>query len=174
MKTRILFLIVLFMSITLSAQEMKTFTKNNYTIDYPATWASSEQKVQPSVQFIILSDESTQAKDKFRENLNLSKESLRGQKISTSEYAKISLDQVKAQIPNANIISNEPVTINGIEGEQIIWSADFGNSMVLKFNQFIFTRGDSGYALTFSSTVSEYDDYVKAADAMMKSFKFVN
>lgn len=65
-------------------QETKTFTKDNYTIDYPSSWEISKQKVQPSVKFIILSDESSLAKDQFRENINLAIEPLQGQSLSAS------------------------------------------------------------------------------------------
>ena len=123
---------------------------------------------------MILSNESSQEKDQFRENLNLSSESLQGQTLTSEEYANISLEQVSAQIPNAKITTNKATTLNGIDGKEIIWSADFGNGMVLKFKQLIFVRGGNGYALTFSSSAAEYDQYIKSADKMMMSFKFVN
>ncbi|SHG59342.1 hypothetical protein [Winogradskyella jejuensis] len=174
MKTRILTLALSFAMTFAFAQEMKTFTKDNYTIDYDTTWEISEQKIQPAVQFMILSDESTQAKDKFRENINLSAESLQGQELNAADYAKISLDQISVQIPGAKIITNESKKLNGIDCQEIIWSADFGNNMILKFKQVIFVRGGTGYALTFSSTTTEFDTYKESANKMLSSFKFVN
>lgn len=72
------------------------------------------------------------------------------------------------------MISNEPFDSNGTKAQKIIWSADFGNGMVLKFKQIAMIRGDNGYVLTFSSTTAEYDEYLKSADKMIGSFKFIN
>lgn len=167
--------IVLLLAMTFSfAQETKTFTKDNYTIDYISTWEASEQESQPAIQFMLFSDVSSQEKDNFRENINLSTEALQGNILSVSEYANKSLDLITAQIPNAVVSVNELIDLNGNKAQKIIWSADFGNGMVLKFKQLILIRGDKGYALTFSSTNTEYDQYVKFADKMMYSFKFIN
>ncbi|TCK67320.1 hypothetical protein DFQ05_1094 [Winogradskyella wandonensis] len=174
MKIRILTLALCITTTFAFAQEMKTYTKDNLTIDYDATWEISEQKMQPAVKFMILSDASSQISDSFRENINLSSESLQGQKMTATEYAKISLDQITSQIPTAKIISNESKKINGLDVQEIIWSADFGNNMILKFKQVAFVRGGEGYVFTFTSTTAEFDKYVESADKMFSSFKFVN
>lgn len=170
-------LFVLALSLLVSvafSQEMKTFTKDNYTIDYDSAWEINGNQTQPGVQFMIMSNESTQTKDGFRENINLASESLKGQVLTASEYLNIALEQIKAQIPTAKIISSKSIDINGIDANETVWSADFGNNMVLQFKQVALVRGGNGYVLTFSSSTAEYKDHIKSADLMMKSFKFVN
>ncbi len=174
MKTRILTSALSFAMTFAFAQEMKTFTKDNYTIDYDSTWETSVEKIQPGVKFMLMSNPSTQTKDNFRENINLSSESLQGQTLSASEYINLALEQIKAQIPTAKIITSKTIDLNGVEAYEVIWSADFGNNMILKFKQIALVRADNGYVLTFSSSTTEYDQYIKSADKMMMSFKFVN
>jgi len=174
MKTRILTLALSFTITFAFAQEMKTFTKDNYTIDYDAAWEANGDQSQPGVQFMIMSNPSTQAKDGFRENINLASESLQGQVLNASEYLNLALEQIKAQIPTAKVISSKTLDLNGIEANETVWSADFGNNMILKFKQVAMVRGGNGYVLTFSSSTAEYEEHIKSADLMMKSFKFVN
>ena len=54
MKTRILTLGLSFAMTFAFAQEMKTFTKDNYTMDYDSTWEISEQKIQPAIQLSLI------------------------------------------------------------------------------------------------------------------------
>ena len=170
-----LFVLTLSLLVTVAfSQEIKTFTKDNYTIDYDAGWEINGNQTQPGVQFMLMSNESTQAKDGFRENINLASESLQGQVLNASEYLNLALEQIKAQIPTAKVISSKTLDLNGIEANETVWSADFGNNMILKFKQVAMVRGGNGYVLTFSSSTAEYEEHIKSADLMMKSFKFVN
>ncbi|MFC0604000.1 PsbP-related protein [Winogradskyella pulchriflava] len=172
MKIKITTLLLCFVSTALFAQkDWKTLEKDNYAINYPEDWISSDQKPQPTMQFLLLSDEKSQEKDQFRENINLTIEDLRGQTLSTEEYVKISLDQITSQIPNSKIISNDAIKIDGFEARVVIWSADFGNGMILKFKQILLINSGNAYVLTFSSTASEYDQYIEIGDKILNSFK---
>ncbi|MFP4845275.1 hypothetical protein [Winogradskyella sp. PE311] len=172
MKTKISTLLLLFISLSLFAQEnWETLEKENYAISYPTDWISSEKKPQPSMQFLLLSDEKSQNEDKFRENINLTLENLNGQTLSLDEYSKISIDQITAQIPSAKVISVDTIKLNGWEAKAAIWSADFGNGMILKFKQVFLLYSGTAYVLTFSSTTAEFDTYIQVGDQILNSFK---
>ena len=70
------------------------------------------------------------------------------------------------------MISALPVTIGDIEATNIIWSADFGGGLNLKFNQLFTVKDRVAYVLTFTSTTTEYELYEKNAIVMLNSFKF--
>lgn len=165
-------LALLLINVSLFAQDdWQILSTDNYSIQYPKDWTSSDQKPQPSVQFLLLSDESSLSEDNFRENINMTIENLKGKSISIDEYVKISIDQISAQIPNAKIITNESTKIDGNDAKEVIWSADFGNNMVLKFKQILLINSDSAYILTYSSTVTEFSKYEDIGDKILQSFK---
>ncbi len=172
MKTKITTLLVLLISTTLLAQnDWNTLERDEYAISYPKDWVSSDQKTQASTQFLLLSDEKTQDEDSFRENINLTTEALGGREFTIEAYVKLSIDQIKAQIPSANIISNKNIKVEGREAKSVVWSADFGNGMILKFKQILMIYNDKGYVLTFSSSETEYDTYIAIGDQILNSFK---
>jgi hypothetical protein len=172
MKTKFFTCLLLLASLVLSAQEnWQILKKDAFAISYPNNWESSNQMSQPSMQFLLLSDMTTQNDDKFRENINLTTESLSGQSFTIDGYAKLSTDQIIAQIPNSKIESNKASTLDGQDAWEVTWSADFGDGMLLKFKQSFLLFNETAYVLTYSSSTAEYDQYVNVADLIFNSFK---
>lgn len=175
MKTKLTTLLVLFVSTLLFAQdEWQTLEQDNYSISYPIDWVSSDKKPQPSVQFLFSAPESSQKKDQFRESINLVTESLGGQTLTIDAYIKISLDQIMAQIPSAKIKSNKDIKLGDEDAKEVVWSADFGNGIVLQFKQVYIIKNGTAYVLTYSSTTTEYDLYNETANKTINSFKFTS
>ncbi|EDP71541.1 hypothetical protein FBALC1_03617 [Flavobacteriales bacterium ALC-1] len=173
MKTKFLTLLVLLSSsIMLAQDEWQTLEQDNYSISYPKDWVSSDEKPQPSVLFLLKAPENSQKEDLFRESINLVSEPLGGQTLSIEDYVKISLDQIMAQIPSAEIKSNKETKLGDEDAREVVWSADFGNGMVLQFKQVYIINNGTAYVLTFSSTTSEYDAYDEVVNKTLNSFKF--
>lgn len=145
---------------------------DKYHLSYPSSWVSSDQKPSPSTEILLLADESSLANDKFRENINLNTDSIRSAEMSLDEYVNFGLEQIKSQIPTAEVISKKPIELNGIKATNLVWSADFGNGMTLQFRQIIFIRESTGYTLTYSSSDKEFSKYEAVADNILMSFKF--
>ncbi len=172
MKIKITTFVLLLASLTLFAQDdWNTLEQDEYAINYPTDWEYSDQKPQPTIQFMLLSDESSVTEDQFRENINLTSEALGGRDIDAKAYTKISVDMIKGQLPSAKIVSNTAIKLDGRDAQAVVWSADFGNGMVLKFKQILTVYNDKGYVLTFSSTEAEYDKYIEVGDKILNSFK---
>ena len=172
MKTKLTTLLLLFISTVLLAQEgWKTFEKDNYSINYPTDWVYSDNKTQPTIAFILYSPEASQTEDLFREKINLTIEKLSSADYTLDQYTELALDQVKSQIPTAKMISSLPASIGDVDATNIVWSADFGNGIVLQFNQLFAIKDGTAYVLTFTSTVTEYKKYIEDAIKIFNSFK---
>jgi len=172
MKIKFLTSLLLITSSIVSAQEnWQVLKKDAYAISYPNDWESSNKMTSPNMQFLLLSDIASQNGDKFRENINLTTENLGGQSFVIADYAKLSTDQIIAQIPNSTIESNKASTLDGQNAWEVIWYADFGSGMSLKFKQSFLLFNDTAYVLTFSSSTTDYEQYVKVADLIFNSFK---
>jgi len=172
MKISLLSLIFTVLTTAIFAQDgWKTYQKDNYSINYPSNWEYSDQKPEPTIAFIFMSPEASQTKDSFRERVNLTIENLVHEDLTLEEYTEKVLQQVK-QVPNAKMVSALPVTIGDIEATNIIWSAELGGGMNLKFNQLFTVKDRVAYVLTFASTTTEYERYEKDAIMILNSFKF--
>lgn len=172
MKISLLSLIFTVLTTAIFAQDgWKTYQKDNYSINYPPNWEYSDQKPEPTIAFIFMSPEASQTKDSFRERVNLTIENLVHEDLTLEAYTEKVLQQVK-QVPNAKMASALPVTIGDIEATNIIWSAELGGGMNLKFNQLFTVKDRVAYVLTFASTTTEYERYEKDAIMILNSFKF--
>ena len=154
-----------------SQEDWKTYEKDNYSIQYPENWSYSDQKPQPSIQFVLMTEEASQTEDMFRENINLNTESLQGRDITLDEYIELSLGQITKQIPSAKLLSSEDISINGMKAKSSIWSADFGNGMLLKFKQYVVLNRGMAYILTYSSSVTDFEKYLDQATGILDTFK---
>jgi len=173
MKIKLITLLLIFISTSLFAQDdWQTYANDNYSIKFPADWEYSDLKPQPLIAFMLFSPEISQEKDNFREKINLTIEELSQADYTLEEYTDITLDQVKKQIPTAKMISALPTSIGNIDATNIVWSADFGNGIILQFNQLFAVKDRIAYVLTFSATEAEYDTYIKDAIKILSSFKF--
>ena len=171
MKMKTSTLLLLFLSTTLFAQKgWNTLSKDSYAISYPNNWVTGDQMPLPSTQFVLLADENSNKKDQFRENINLNIEDIGTQTLTIDQYATKTINKITNQIPSAKILSNEAIKIDYCNAKSVVWSANYGNGMNLKFKQIIFLIGKKAYTLTYSSTVAEYDKYLKMGDKILYSF----
>ena len=171
MKLKSIYLIALCLCSTiLVAQDNKTFSNDKYAIEYPSDWEVTTQKTQPAIQFSILANIESQKADSFRESVNLSVENLGGRNLSLKEYIDLSLKQIKIQIPSAKIVSSDPVKVRDEATQEMIWKAEFSGTK-LKFKQQIFIKEGTAYILTYTATEADFDKYLKAGEAIMKSLE---
>jgi len=173
MKTKFLTNLLFVAFLGLNAQsDYQLLKKDDFAISYPTDWESSSQLSQPDIQFLLLSDESTQNNDKYRENIMLLTENLGSQNFTMDEYTKVSIDKILTQVPNSKIESKTTSKLDGQESREIIWSGIIDNGIVLKFKQLFTLYNGKAYILTFSSSTAEYDQFVTVADTVFDSFKF--
>lgn len=173
MKFKILTLLLSLSSLLGMSQndDWKTFEKDNFSIQYPTNWTYSDQKPQPNIQFVLMAEEASQTEDLFRENINLNTEDLNGQEVELDEYIDVAFKLVQKQFPDAKMVSNKDISLNGMEAKATEAIIDFGNGAVLKFKQYVMLYAGSAYILTFSSSTAEYDKYVEEATTILDTFK---
>jgi hypothetical protein len=173
MKNRLTLLLTLLLTTICFAQDdWQIHKQDNYSINYPTNWEYSPKKPQPAIQFVLFSEEASQTKDLFRENINLTLEDISGQNFNLESYTKVALEQVKSQIPSANILSNTLIKLGDKNAKEIVWTAELGVGMLLKFKQVFTLHENSAYVLTFTASTTEYDAYIIDATTILYSFKF--
>ncbi|MGB3849496.1 MAG: hypothetical protein WA958_05975 [Tunicatimonas sp.] len=149
-------------------QDWQSLTENGYTISYPTEW-SLDQSGQMGTSFILLSPLSS-SEDKFRENVNLIVQDISAYDLDLDQYVKISEDQVKTMITNANILLSERVEQNGSAFHKVVYTGQQG-AFDLKFEQYYWVEGKEAYVLTFTAQVDQFDAYQPTGERVLDSFR---
>lgn len=147
----------------------KTITENGYSIQYPETW-DLDKSGQMGMSFILLSKKSS-PQDKFRENINLMIQDLKGMNIDLNKYNEISEGQIKTMITNSNLLESKRVKANDNEFQKVIYSGDEG-IYKLKFEQYYWVKNGKAYVLTLTCELDQFDAYKTTGEKILNSFNF--
>ena len=150
--------------------ETKILKTKNYSISYPSDW-TVDQTNQMGTDFIILS-QLTSESDLFSENVNLIVQDLTGYDLDLAAYTQLSIDQIKALITDAELISSEK--INGAENDfqKVIYTGRQGQYQ-LKFEQYYLVENNKAYVLTLTCEIDQFDSYQKQGEQILNSFKLM-
>ena len=150
-----------------TANQMISFEKDNYKLQYPKSWRlDTLTKLGPELfVFSPLEDES----DKFSENVNISIQNLRGQNIDLAQYKQITDKQVEELATEGKIFESSIVKTNKGEIFRITYGMTQGKFR-LKITTICFIRDDKAYLATFSSELDKYDNYKKVGEQILSSF----
>lgn len=154
-------LLVLISVFCFSQNKFKTYSKDNYTINYPESW-DLDISGQMNTSLLLFSKPSSN-NDDFRENVNIIIQKLGYKNIDIQEYAEISINQIKS---SGKILKNKLINNKYV----IEWKA-FINQRNLKFKQYYFVKNRKAYVVTFTAKENEYDNYIREANQILDSFK---
>ncbi|MCD2260285.1 PsbP-related protein [Psychroserpens luteolus] len=163
MKKLILLFFLLTINISFCQEDWTNFENETYSIKYPDNWIFDDSG-QMQTTFFIYSP--LTEGDKFKENINLIIQSLKGANVSMDQYVESSINQTKAMIENGKVIEST----GDNKQHTIVLSGDVSGNK-LKFKQVLIYKEEVMYILTFSALSSSYDDYLKTSDKIITSFK---
>jgi len=147
----------------------KTIHENGYSIQYPGNWDLSKSG-QMGMSFIILSKLSSE-QDKFKENVNLLIQDLKGQNINLDKFVQISEGQISTLLTNGKLIESSRLNENNSEFHKFIYSADQG-IYKLKIEQYFWVKNEKAYILTLSTETDQFEKYKKTGEQILNSFRF--
>ena len=147
---------------------MISFTKDNYTFQYPKSWRlDTLTRLGPELfVFSPLEGES----DKFSENVNISIQNLREQNIDLAQYKQITDRQVEELATEGKIFESSIVKTNKGEFYRITYAMTQGKFR-LKITSVCFISNDQAYLATFSAELDKYDSYKKVGEQILSSFR---
>lgn len=165
------FIFWLLVPVLLQAQkvsELKTYSKDNYSIQYAANWDLNTEG-QMGTTFVLFSKPSS-ANDKFRENVNLMVQDLSGYNVDLDTYAAISEQQLKSMVTAFVMLENKKKKDALGEYQHVIYKGEQGN-FKLTFEQHYRIINNKAYVLTFTAEQTEYDKFKPTTSVMFNSFK---
>ncbi|MEO5892949.1 MAG: hypothetical protein ABIQ31_22055 [Ferruginibacter sp.] len=147
----------------------KTFTKDNYSVQYPPTWELNETGAMGASFFVFSKPESKD--DLFKENVNLLIQDLGGQNIDLDKYVEISESQIKTMITNGSLVESKREKADSREYQKMIYTGDQG-TYHLWFEQYYWILKGKAYVLTLTCEKNTVAQFKVTGEAILNSFFF--
>ena len=148
--------------------DWKILEQSTYAIRYPDSFTLAPPGTM-GASFILLTEQ-TSADDKFRENINLMIEDLKGKSISLDRYAKVAEAQIKTHIADGDIIESKRVKRGNSEFHTIIYTATWPHVRIKQEQRYMMKK-DKVYVLTFSAELEQFENYKDVGRKIMDSFQ---
>lgn len=153
---------------TVSTDNWKSYTKDNFAILYPGNWEINTAN-QPRVMFTLMApmEDST---DRLSENVTLQIQSLNGQSMSFEQYAGLSKSQIVSQLKEGRVLSEEKKSSGKDEYYRLMYTGKMSD-LHLVYLQHIRIKEGKLYVLTFTCEYSKVVRWEKAGEEVMQNFK---
>jgi hypothetical protein len=142
--------------------------RGSYSIEYPRAWLIDTSRQFGSDLFLLSPNES--AMDKFKENVNVMVQNLKGLNFDLDKYVQLSENQVKALVVNGKIIESQRLNKNGLEFHKLVYSGTQGGFLLIT-EQYYVLKGEKAFVVTFVSEENQFEKYKGTGEAMLQSFK---
>jgi hypothetical protein len=144
-----------------------SFEKELYKIQYPDNWSLDTSRLMGTELFFFSPKENDA--DRFRENLNLYIQDLKGKNIDLVRFAKISEKQVNELVTDGVIYSSKKITTANSEYYKMIYGMTQG-IFKLKLEQYYFIKNEKAFVLTFTTEEDKFEDYKNTGEKILNSF----
>ena len=148
----------------------KSLDEKNYSIQYPPEWELN-QSGQMGLDFILFSPLEN-AKDQFRENVNLVTEDVAGKNIDLNKYTKLCEEQIKTMITNSVLLDSKRIKVGDINYHRTIFTGVQG-IYNLKFVQYYMVENEKAYVVTFTCTQATYSAFKEVGENILNSFYII-
>jgi hypothetical protein len=149
------------------SSEWKNIEQTNFSISYPGNWELNESG-QTGTKFVVLSPLES-VDDKLRENVNLLTQDVSAYNIDLEQFAKISENQIKAMITDAEVIESKTLSANNRFYHMLIYKGKQGQYS-LEFIQYYFVIQGIAYVVTFTAEQDKFDKFKAIGEKILNSF----
>jgi hypothetical protein len=149
--------------------EWKTLDHADYALQYPTDWEVNNSGAMGTSFILFAPLESEQ--DKFKENVNLIVQDLKGMAINLDKYTEISEGQVKTMLTNAVMIDNKRIKNDTSEYHKLVYKAEQG-VFKLQFIQYYWIVKEKAYILTFTAEQDKFTTFKETGEKILNTFVF--
>lgn len=151
----------------ISKESMQTFTSKGITIKYPASWKNDTSGFMGSTCFVYApADDSA---DKFRENINIVIQELKGMNIDLEQYKEISEKQISTYFPNSTLDESIIKEDGNSKWYSIRYSFD-KEGIQVHISSICFIKNEKAYLATFAIEEKNLEKYKKTRETCLASF----
>ena len=142
-------------------------SENQFKIKYPEKWEKQELQNPTSPDVVVFRSPKKNSADSFQEEMTVSIEPLE-KPMSLDEYNKQSVNQIKTA--DVKILEETSKTLANNPGHVVIFDAKDGETNTKKMQTWTLMN-NKAYVLTYTAEKTEYSEYIKTAETMMKSLE---
>lgn len=155
---------VLFLTLlSCQSNSKKLLEREDYSISYKQDYEIEESGINGVDFYIALSHDKDH---NFTNNINLLVQDLSETGLDLKKFVDLTESQIKS---SGQLITSERKNRNGAEYQSIVFEANFGKGD-LKFLQYDFVQDNKAYVLTYTATLSTFDQDLSKAQEVMDSF----
>jgi PsbP len=147
--------------------ETVTYTKANYSIQYPTSWQLDTATKMGASLFIFSPLENNA--DNFKENVNIMIQDLGNQKIDLEKYKQISDKQIKQMGVNAKVIQSIIVTTSKQPYYRVAYSIVQQGVKIQIVTKCVIVN-NKAYLATFSGDYNKFEQYKSVCKEIINSF----
>ncbi len=145
-------------------------TSGFFEIAYPPSWTMLENEAGAAAIFYSQKENEL---DIFKENVNVVVQDLSKKPMPLEQYTKIAINQMKVVFKtNMEIIESAPFYLGGLKAHKLIFVGS-GPEGDIKFMTIWTLKGDTAFQISYTGLKSDWEDYKKDADKMVRSFKIL-
>lgn len=144
-------------------------SENQFKIKYPEKWEKQELQNPTSPDVVVFTAPKKNSADSFQEQVIISIEKL-DKPMSLDEYNKWSLNQIKTTSSDVKILEENSKTLANNPGHAVVFDAKDGEKDTKKMQTWTLMNNQA-YVLTYTAEKMEYSEYMKTAEAMIKSWE---
>ena len=161
----IILFILVSISFSYSQETVKYHNKTDgYSVVFPADWDIQEDYMGASV--IALSPQETG--DTIRENVNVVIQPMVDE-MTLDEYVDFNISSMEMYLTDFSVEDSEPVLINGIEAELMIYYHTMGR-LRFKVMVYIFIFNNTAYAVTCTAVPDSFELFREVFEKIVLSF----
>ena len=146
----------------------KELKGENYWLMYPQEWELNSSGEMGST-FVVLSPV-TSTDDRFRENVNLMIQDLKGYNVNLEMFTEVSEEQVRTLVPEGNILESTLITGNTLNFQKTIYTGKQGDFDMI-FEQYYWVEGEKAFVLSFTCEENQYEVYKTIGEKILNSFQ---
>ena len=143
------------------------FSFEGFNIKFPSSWTIDSTGIMGTklIMFAALEDEA----DKFRENVNIIIQDLKGQDVDFEKYKQISETQIRTILVNGKIIQS----VIYKSGKEAFYKINYEmtqNNFRLNITSLCYMKKEQAYLATFTCESAKYEQYKKLGEAILNTF----
>ena len=148
--------------------EWKTYenTTDGFSLQYPSTWTFQENAYGVPVIFF---SPLTSPEDTLKENVGIGV-TTETKTYTIDEFRKVRKASFDKQFSEFVEVSNENITINGMDAKKVIYTCMQGD-MKLQFEEVYMVKDNTWYIITYTATKATFDEFVKNVDEIIATFE---
>lgn len=145
-----------------NAPERQMYENKEYwfSIQFPGNRIFEEKKFGADVMFFTPLGEW----DQLQENVGVMKKAL-DKDYTLTEYYELTKPELIKLIPEFTEISNEPIKINDIDAQKLIYKGKQGDTK-LQREQIYLIKNKNVYVLTYTATEDTFNEFAQKVDEM--------